>query len=148
MIFSGLKTEAERYSSIEILTEVSKTLGTSIQHLVVNLQDYIHKPIAVTVETLEMSAKLRFCFEFIVQLICQRYIKLKAFEKEVAMQQDAMFKQVTDFVTLVGNDTHAQLFILRNIIFDYGFEELKIVIQKSGLDLGFDTKKIEEVSYR
>jgi len=94
-----------------------------------------------------MVAELRLCFEFIMQLIGQRYVKRKPFIQEVATQQDTMFKEITEYVNFIANDTHAHLFVLRHIIFDYGFEELKLVIRRSGFDLGFDTKKIEEVRY-
>lgn len=100
----------------------------------------------INVKTLNMVARLRFCFEYVTELLNQRFLRRVSFNRDVTSCQDNLFADLVGFLkTNVGQMSEAHLFMLRNIIFKHGFEELKAIVQTSGLDLALNFKEIEEV---
>lgn len=134
-----------RFHSVDIVQKISSKMHTAIFYFTTNTQNLIQS--TVTVKTLKMIAQLRLCFEYITELLAVRYLRQRPFESAVIECHSNLFHELVDYLkTGGGHMTEAHLFILRNVIFEYGFEELKLIVLRSGLGLALDFDEIEEVS--
>ena len=134
----------EKFHSVEILQKVSQEMHTAIFFFETTsaILDYQ----VVTGDTLKMIARLRVCLEFVTELVDKRFLRQEKFDDDVIEHQNDLFARLVAFLkTDYVQNSEAHLFILRNVIFKYGFEELKTVVQRSGLDLAMDFDEIEEV---
>ena len=128
---------------MEILEKVSRLLDTAISHFNTTaiLDDQV-----VNVKILSMIARLRVCFEYVTELLNKRFLRRVSYSFDVTTRQDNLFAELVGFLkTNIGQMSEAHLFILRNIIFKHGFEELKAIVETSGLDLALNFNEIEEV---
>ena len=129
---------------MEILDKVSDMMNKAIFffNTTAILEDQI-----INVKILKMVARLRVCFEYVTELLNKRFLRHVPFNADVTSRQDNLFADCFGFLkTSVGQMSEAHYFILRNIIFKHGFEELKAIVHTSGLDLALDFNEIEEVT--
>ena len=140
-MFGNISVE-EGYQSTTLLSNIATEMKSATFYLT---SSTLQTDQPVTVDSLKMVAKLRMCFEFVSKLMYQRFLSKMKFSENVCQLQDELFQIVLEFLSSSGRETEPHLFILRNVIFDYGFDELKLLVKKSGFNFGLNFEEIAEV---